>query len=213
MEAILGYLPPLLYGAVYTVVVTVLAMIFGAILGAVIALMQLARNRPVNAIARGYNSVIRGVPLLIQILYIFFGLPLLTGLRLSAFAAGTLAMTLYTGAFLSEIFRAGIISIDKGQMEAGRSIGFSHWQTMRLIIFPQAIWRMIPAIANQFSITLKDTSLLSIIGVVELTMAGQTIYSMNFDTVRVLTLVGIIYFLIFLFVERITQALERRYAS
>jgi ABC-type amino acid transport system permease subunit len=122
-------------------------------------------------------------------------------------------MTIYTGAFLSEIFRAGIISIDKGQMEAGRSIGFSHWQTMRLIIFPQAIWRMIPAIANQFSITLKDTSLLSIIGVVELTMAGQTIYSMNFDTVRVLTLVGIIYFLIFLFVERITQALERRYAS
>jgi His/Glu/Gln/Arg/opine family amino acid ABC transporter permease subunit len=154
MEAILGYLPPLLYGAVYTVVVTVLAMIFGAILGAVIALMQLARNRPVNAIARGYNSVIRGVPLLIQILYIFFGLPLLTGLRLSAFTAGTLAMTIYTGAFLSEIFRAGIISIDKGQMEAGRSIGFSHWQTMRLIIFPQAIWRMIPAIANQFSITL-----------------------------------------------------------
>jgi His/Glu/Gln/Arg/opine family amino acid ABC transporter permease subunit len=213
MEEILGYLPPLLYGAVYTVVVTVLAMIFGAVLGAVIALMQLARNRPVNAIARGYNSVIRGVPLLIQILYIFFGLPLLTGFRLSAFAAGTLAMTIYTGAFLSEIFRAGIISIDKGQMEAGRSIGFSHWQTMRLIIFPQAIWRMIPAIANQFSITLKDTSLLSIIGVVELTMAGQTIYSMNFDTVRVLTLVGVIYFLIFLFVERITQALERRYAS
>ncbi len=213
MDAILGYLPPLLYGAVYTVVVTVLAMIFGAILGAVIALMQLARNRPVNAIARGYNSVIRGVPLLIQILYIFFGLPLLTGFRLSAFAAGTLAMTIYTGAFLSEIFRAGIVSIDKGQMEAGRSIGFSHWQTMRLIIFPQAIWRMIPAIANQFSITLKDTSLLSIIGVVELTMAGQTIYSMNFDTVRVLTLVGVIYFLIFLFVERITQALERRYAS
>jgi His/Glu/Gln/Arg/opine family amino acid ABC transporter permease subunit len=213
MEAILGYLPPLLYGAVYTVVVTILAMIFGAILGAIIALMQLARSRPMNAIARGYNSVIRGVPLLIQILYIFFGLPLLTGFRLSAFAAGTLAMTIYTGAFLSEIFRAGIISIDKGQMEAGRSIGFSHWQTMRLIIFPQAIWRMIPAIANQFSITLKDTSLLSIIGVVELTMAGQTIYSMNFDTVRVLTLVGVIYFLIFLFVERITQALERRYAT
>lgn len=213
MEAILGYLPALLYGASYTVVVTILAMILGAILGAVIALMQLARNRPMNAIARGYNSVIRGVPLLIQILYIFFGLPLLTGLRLSALTAGTLAMTLYTGAFLSEIFRAGIISIDKGQMEAGRSIGFSHWQTMRLIIFPQAIWRMIPAIANQFSITLKDTSLLSIIGVVELTMAGQTIYSMNFDTVRVLTLVGVIYFLIFLFVERITQALERRYAT
>ncbi|MHA6643639.1 amino acid ABC transporter permease [Mesorhizobium sp. A623] len=213
MEAILGYLPALLYGASYTVVVTILAMILGAILGAVIALMQLARNRPMNAIARGYNSVIRGVPLLIQILYIFFGLPLLTGLRLSALTAGILAMTLYTGAFLSEIFRAGIISIDKGQMEAGRSIGFSHWQTMRLIIFPQAIWRMIPAIANQFSITLKDTSLLSIIGVVELTMAGQTIYSMNFDTVRVLTLVGVIYFLIFLFVERITQALERRYAT
>ncbi|MFE0017827.1 amino acid ABC transporter permease [Mesorhizobium sp. NPDC059054] len=210
MEPILNYLPALLHGAWFTIVVTFLAMVLGSVLGAVLALMQISNSRVAKAIARSYTSLIRGLPLLIQILYIYFGLPLLLGVRIPAIVAGTIAMTLFTGAMLSEIFRAGIESVDRGQTEAGRSIGFTYWSTMRLIVFPQAVWRMIPALANQFSITLKDTSLLSVIGVAELTMSGQTIYSMNFDTVRVLTMVGIIYFLIFLIVERLSFALERR---
>lgn len=95
-------------------------------------------------------------------------------------------------------------------MEAGRSIGFGYWQAMRLIVLPQAFWIMLPNVANQFSITLKNTSLLSVIGVTELTMAGQTIYSMNFDTVRVLTLVGLMYLVIVLIAERISALIERK---
>lgn len=210
MASVLHYLPPLLYGAWLTVSVTAMAMIFGTLLGACVALLQISRSKLGRAVARTYTSIIRGLPLLIQILLIFFGLPMLLGLRIPPFVAGTVAMTLYTGAFLSEVFRGGIESIEKGQSEAGRSIGFSYWQTMRLIVIPQAVWRMIPAIANQFSITLKDTSLLSVIGVAELTMQGQNIYSMNFDTVRVLAIVGLLYYAIFFAVERASLALERR---
>jgi ABC-type amino acid transport system permease subunit len=95
-------------------------------------------------------------------------------------------------------------------MEAGRSIGFSHWRSMRLIVLPQAFWVMLPNVASQFSITLKNTSLLSVIGVIELTMAGQTIYAMNFDTVRVLTIVGLMYLVIVMIAETIAAFIERR---
>ncbi|TKI06596.1 amino acid ABC transporter permease [Martelella alba] len=213
MSIILSYLPLLLAGAGYTLIITLVAMVFGSAIGMLVALMQISAFRALQVIAKTYNSLFRGLPLLIQILYIYFGLPLLTGIRIPALVAGAVAMTLYTGAFMAAIFRAGIESVDRGQLEAGRTIGFSHWQAMRLIVFPQAFWRMIPAVANQFSITLKDTSLLSVIGVAELTMRGQSIYSANFDTIRVLSMVGIIYFIIFFIAERFSFYLEKRFSQ
>lgn len=209
MQAILEYLPTLLKGVCYTLAITAVSMVLGTVIGITLALMQLSSSKILISSARIYNSIFRGLPLLIQILYIYFGLPLLFGARVPALIAGTVAVTLYTGAFMAEIFRSGIVSIDTGQMEAGRSIGFTYWQSMRLVVFPQAFWRMIPASANQLSITLKDTSLLSVIGVSELTMSGQSIYSVNFDTIRVLTLVGVMYFIVFFIAERLSFALER----
>ncbi|MBO9128059.1 MULTISPECIES: amino acid ABC transporter permease [unclassified Rhizobium] len=204
------YLPSLLQGAVLTIVVTFIAMIGGTVIGFILAMMKMSSSMFLQGSAAVYGTFIRGLPLLVQVLLVYFALPMLTGIRMPAMVAGTVSMTLFTGAFMAEIIRSGIQSVDRGQMEAGRSIGFGHWQTMRLIIWPQAIWVMLPNIANQFSITLKDTSLLSVIGVVELTMAGQTIYSMNFDTIRVLAMVGVIYMAIYLVAERFTAWMERR---
>lgn len=206
------YLPPLIEGAKLTVIVTLIAMVGGTLIGFALAMMKLSKSRTARAFAVVYGTLVRGLPLLVQILLIYFALPTFTGIRMPAVVAGTVSITVFTGAFMAEIIRSGIQSVDRGQMEAGRSIGFGHWQTMRIIIWPQAFWVMLPNIANQFSITLKDTSLLSVIGVVELTMAGETIYSLNFDTIRVLTIVGIMYLVIYLVAEQFAAWLERRAA-
>lgn len=206
----ISYLPSLLQGVMLTLLVTFIAMIGGTIIGLGVAMMKLSSSRVALFIASVYGTLVRGLPLLIQILLVYFALPMLTGIRMPAVVAGSIAMTLYTGGFMSEIIRGGILSIDRGQMEAGRSIGFGYWATMRLIIWPQAVSVMLPNFANQFSITLKDTSLLSVIGVVELTMAGQTIYSMNFDTIRVLSMVGVTYLAIYLIAEKIVATVEKK---
>lgn len=121
-----------------------------------------------------------------------------------------IAITINAAAYLVEIFRAGINSIDKGQMEAGRSIGFSYWQTMRLIVLPQAVRRMIPAFVNQFIVSIKDTSLLSAIGIAELTFSGQSIYAANFRAFEILFAVGVLYFVIIYTLSLLSRWLERR---
>ncbi|MDF3838258.1 amino acid ABC transporter permease [Cupriavidus basilensis] len=206
----LEYIPMLLKGAWLTLVLTATSMIVGTLIAFPLALMKISGSRFARGVAAFYGTLIRGLPLLVQILFVYFGLPMLTGIRMPAVVAGGIAMALYTGGFLAEVVRAGIQSIDKGQMEAGRSIGFSRGQTMRLVVLPQAFWTMIPNIANQFSVTLKNTSLLSVVGVTELTMAGQNIYALNFDTIRVLSLVGAIYLIVYLIAEQISAYVERR---
>ncbi|ESY87247.1 amino acid ABC transporter permease [Mesorhizobium sp. LNHC229A00] len=206
------YLPSLLQGTVLTLIVTFISMIGGTVVGFTLAMMKISSSRLLQLGAAIYGTLVRGLPLLVQVLLVYFALPALTGVRMPAVVAGTIAITLFTGGFMAEIIRSGIQSVDRGQMEAGRSIGFGDWETMRLIIWPQAFWVMLPNMANQFSGTLKDTSLLSVLGVVELTMAGQTIYSLNFDTIRVLALVGTIYLIIYLIAERFAAGLERKVA-
>jgi His/Glu/Gln/Arg/opine family amino acid ABC transporter permease subunit len=205
-----GYIPTLLRGTALTLVVTIIAMTGGIIIGFFAAMMKMSSSRLLQGTVAIYGTMVRGLPLLVQILLVYFALPALTGVRMPAIVAGAFAMTLFTGAYMAEIIRAGIQAVDRGQMEAGRSIGFSHWSTMRLIILPQAFWVILPNVANQFSTTLKDTSLLSVIGVVDLTMAGQTIYALNFDTIRVLSMVGITYMTIYLLAERFAAWVERR---
>jgi len=209
----LDYIPLLLEGAALTIIVTFISMIGGTSIGIILAIMKISSSKLLQGCANTYGGLVRGLPLLVQILLVYFALPALTGVRMPAVVAGTAAITLFTGAFMAEIIRSGIQSVDRGQMEAGRSIGFGHWQTMRLVIWPQAFWVMLPNMVNQFSITLKDTSLLSVIGVVELTMAGERIYTMNFDTIRVLAMVGVIYLIIYLFAERVAAWLERRVSA
>ncbi len=204
-------LPALTIGAVLTIKISVISLFIAFFIGLFAGLMRISRSRILRLIATIYIDLIRGTPLLIQILFIYFGLPEVLGIKLSALTAGIIAISINAGAYLVEIFRAGIQSIPKGQMEAGRSLGFTHGQTMRLIILPQAIRRMVPAIVNQFIISLKDTSLLSVIGVAELTLQGQTIYSMNFKAFQILSTVAVFYLVIIYALTLVMRVVERRF--
>jgi ABC-type amino acid transport system permease subunit len=149
----------------------------------------------------------------VQVFFEYFGIPAFLDIRIPAETAGIIAISLNAGAYISEIFRAGIVSINKGQMEAARSLGLSKWLTMRLVILPQAIRRMTPAFVNQFIVSIKDTSLLSVIGINELTQSGEIIISANYRTFEIWGVVGIIYFIIIYALSRLCRVFERRYAS
>ena len=210
INIILDALPTLLKGMGVTLEVTVISLIIAMFIGLVLGVFSITKSKILRTISTAFVDIIRGTPLLVQILFIYFGLPSVIDINLTAFAAGVIAITLNAAAYLVEIFRAGINSIDKGQMEAGRTIGFSYSETMRLIILPQAIRRMIPAFVNQFIVSIKDTSLLSAIGVAELTLSGQSIYAANFRAFEILFAVGVLYFIIIYSLTLFSRWLERR---
>ncbi|MGN8646170.1 amino acid ABC transporter permease [Gracilibacillus sp. HCP3S3_G5_1] len=210
INIILESLPTLLRGMGVTLEITVISLILALFIGLVLGVFSITKSRILRTISTAFVDIIRGTPLLVQILFIYFGLPSVIDISLTAFAAGVIAITVNASAYLVEIFRAGINSIDKGQMEAGRTIGFSYSQTMRLIILPQAIRRMIPAFVNQFIVSIKDTSLLSVIGLAELTLSGQSIYAVNFRAFEILFVVGVLYFVIIYSLSIFSRWLERR---
>ncbi|SIO72368.1 amine acid ABC transporter, permease protein, 3-TM region, His/Glu/Gln/Arg/opine family [Burkholderia sp. GAS332] len=200
----------LLLGAELTIEVTIISLLIASVIGLAVGLAKISRNSAIRGAASAYISIIRGLPLLVQILYVYFGIALTTGIRIPPFTAGVVTMSIYAGAYSAEIFRSGIESIDKGQMEGALSIGLSRWQAMFHVVLPQATRRMAPTFANLFSTTLKDTSLLSVIGVTELTMAGQNIYAVNFQTLKVLTIVGGIYFAMVYALSKLTSLLQKK---
>lgn len=211
VQVILDAMPYLLQGLYMTILISVLSILISLIIGLVVCFMRMSKSALLRYPAAMYVNLIRGTPILIQILFIYFGAPTVLDIRLSAFTAGLIAISLNIGAYMTEILRGGIESISKGQMEAGRSLGFSYPQTMRLIILPQAIRRMIPSFVNQLTHAIKDTSMLSVIGIAELTMVGQSIYAMNFRSFEILTVVGVFYFITIYTVTLISTRMERRF--
>ncbi|WP_103104957.1 amino acid ABC transporter permease [Brevibacillus reuszeri] len=206
--------PLLLQGLENTIKVAFLSLLFATVLGLFFGLLRVSKRKSLQMIAKVYVSIIRGTPLYVQVIFFYFGLfPLVFGRATDAVSAGIFVLSLNAGAYLVEIFRAGIESIDKGQMEAGRAIGFTHGQTMAYIIMPQAIKRMIPAIVNQFIISIKDTSLLATIGIAELTFTAQTIYAVNFKAFEFLGAIGIIYWVLIYVLTAFSHWLERRLAA
>lgn len=204
-------LPYLLQGLYMTVLISIVSIIISLVIGLVACFMRMSKYAILRYPAAIYVNIIRGTPILIQILFIYFGAPSVLDIHLSAFAAGLIAISLNIGAYNTEIFRGGIESISKGQMEAGRSLGFSYAQTMAFIILPQAVRRMIPSFVNQLTHAIKDTSMLSVIGIAELTMVGQSIYAMNFRSFEILTMVGLFYFITIYTVSLISTKMERRF--
>lgn len=162
----------LLHGALITIEITILSVGFGFCIGLFVSMANLSHFKPLRILMKCYVEIFRGTPLLVQIFMIYFALPVLIGHRIDPFIAAVAACSINSGAYVSEIFRAGIQSIDKGQMEAGRSLGLSWGQTMRYIIWPQAFKAIIPPLGNEFIAMLKDTSLVSVIGFEELTRTG-----------------------------------------
>ncbi|CAA9456364.1 MAG: ABC transporter, permease protein (cluster 3, basic aa/glutamine/opines) [uncultured Rubrobacteraceae bacterium] len=199
----------LLQAFLITVGLALLAEILGIILGLVLALMKIGRSKILSAPAQVYIDVFRGTPLLIQIIFIYFATPNI-GIRIeSLFFAGLVALTLNSAAYVAEIFRSGIQSIDKGQMEAGRASGLTYAQTMRHIIVPQAFRRVIPPLTNEFVMLIKDTSIVSVIGLEELLRSARVIQSATASATP-LVAAAVFYLAICLPLIYLANGLERR---
>ncbi|MBV7505470.1 amino acid ABC transporter permease [Bacillus sp. sid0103] len=210
MDIISAALPMLLKGLQVTLYIFVIAIILGFLIGLVIALLRLAPIKFLNWIAKVYVDAIRGTPFIVQLFFIYFGVNSLQLVSLNSTTAGIITVAINAGAYFAEIIRAGIQSIDKGQTEAARSIGFTGAQTMRYVVLPQAFRRMLPTITNQSIISLKDTSLLSVIGIADLTQQGQIQASATFEAFKIWLAVGIIYFIIIYLLTLLANFIERR---
>ena len=208
---ILDNLPLLLQGALVTVKITTMSVGCGFFIGMLVALANLSNLKIVRLLARCYVDIIRCTPLLVQIFLIYFALPMIIGSRIDPFVAAVTACSINSGAYVSEIFRAGIQSIDKGQMEAGRSLGLSWAQTMRYIIMPQAFKAIIPPLGNEFIAMLKDSSLVSVIGFEELTRRGQLIIAKTYASFEIWGTVAVIYLIMTVSISQLVAYLERRY--
>ncbi|NLG69188.1 MAG: amino acid ABC transporter permease [Firmicutes bacterium] len=202
--------PYLLVGARATLVLTTVSVSAGIVLGTVLALMRLSRSRPLSAVAAAYIDVFRGTPLLAQILFVFYGLPQVLGFPLSSLAAGLLALSLNSAAYVAEIVRSGIQSVEKGQIEAAQSTGMTHGQIMRYIVLPQAFRRIIPPIGNEFIAMLKDSSLVSVIAMEDLMRRGQLLGSRTFRYFEVLLAVTVMYLVLTRAVSYLVGWVERR---
>jgi glutamine transport system permease protein len=202
--------PLLLVGMKLTILITIFGLLIGFVLGAVTGLLKIARNPLFRKLAGIYIESIRGTPIMVQVMFIYFGLPMALGMRIHPMAAGIVAIAVNSGAYIAEIVRGAFQSIDTGQTEAGRSIGLTHFQTMYYIIWPQALKRMIPPLGNQFIISLKDTSLLVVVGVGELTRTGQEIIAANFRAFEVWLTVALMYLVMTLSLSRLLNYFERK---
>ena len=206
----------LLFAMGQTLLLALWGLFFACILGMIFGLLSVVRNKACNVIASIFVDVIRGVPMIVLAYFIFFGLPyafknfLGSKMTLTALQAGTAALALNCGAYMAEIIRAGIQSVDPGQMEAARSLGLPYWRAMVRVVLPQAIRTMIPSIINQFIITLKDTSILSVIGFPELVNTAKNVIAISFQSFQVWGIVAIMYLIVITILFKIAKRLERR---
>lgn len=200
----------------HTLLLCLLSLLFATVIGMIFGLMNVSHSRVLNFIGTVYVDAVRGVPLIVLAYFIYFGIPAgiqslgFSNFRLESLSAGTIALSMNCGAYMAEIVRAGIQSVDRGQMEAGRSLGLSYGAGMALIVIPQAVRTMIPSIINQFIITLKDTSILSVIGFPELTNVGKTIMGNTFKNLQAWAIVGIMYLIVITILSKVSKKIERR---
>ena len=194
-----------------TLLLCLLSLCFAMVIGFVFALLNVSRSRGCNLLGTVYVDAVRGVPLIVLAYFIYFGLPAgmkmlgFVDFRLTALQAGTMALSMNCGAYMAEIIRAGIQSVDKGQMEASRSLGLTYGQSMRLIILPQAIKTMIPSIINQFIITLKDTSILSVIGFPDLVNTAKNVVANTFMSFQTWGIVAVMYLVVILILSKLSK--------
>ena len=200
-----------------TLLLALCGLFFACILGLIFGLMSVLKNRVTRLIAAVFVDVIRGVPMIVLAYFVFFGVPYLFntilgvgGVKLSALQAGTICLALNCGAYMAEIIRAGIESVDCGQMEAARSVGLPYWRAMQRVVLPQAIRTMIPSIINQFIITLKDTSILSVIGFPELVNTAKNVVANTFMSFQTWAIVAVMYLIVITTLSRVARSLERR---
>jgi len=212
LQIAIQYLPRLLVGALQTIKITSIGVSLGFILGLIIGFCRAYKVPLVTQLGQVYVAIIRGTPLLVQLFFIFFGLPSLTGSAIPPLVAGISAITINSGAYFSEIVRGAVQSIRKSQVEAGRSLGLGWFKTMRFVIWPQAFINALPSLGNQFIISLKDTSLMAVISVEELTRNGQIIIAATFRAFQIWLLVALIYLVMTGLLSIILNQVEKKFS-
>lgn len=206
----LNVIPTLLQGLKMTMIIAVLGIILGFLIGLLVGLARSGKQGILYKLTGIYVSIIRGTPLMVQALYLYFAIPMMLNFNLPALHAGILAIGLNSGAYISEIVRGAIQSVDKGQIEAGICLGLSRFQITTAIVLPQAFKIMLPSLGNQFIISVKDTSLLTVIGVAEMTHQASQAVSSTFRTVEIYTALAFMYFILNSVLSFLLSKLERR---
>ncbi len=208
-------MPLLLEGLLMTVIISLVSIVIGMILGLFICLMKMSKNAFLRGVASVYIWIIRGTPMIVQALIVFFGIPQLIQLfiptfKLNALVAGIITLSLNAGAYLAEIYRGGIMAVPKGQTEAARSLGLSQSQTMRKVVLPQALKFSIPSLVNQFIITIKDTSILTVIGMAEIVNKAQQYVGTTFVYFETYSMVALMYLAIISLLMVLSNFIEKK---
>jgi polar amino acid transport system permease protein len=193
-----------------TLSISLTAIAFAVVAGALIAIAGLSANRALRAFNRVYVECVRAIPLLVLLLWVYYGLPVVLGIEFGVFTAGVLTLAISDAAFEAEIFRAGIQSIARGQTEAAQSLGLSRWLTLRLVVLPQAIRRILPALGNQFVYVLKMSSLISVVGFQEFTRRAQELSLVEYRPLEIYTFLVLEYLALILLASYLVRLLERR---
>ena len=216
-KILITYGPLLLRAMGQTLLLALYGLLFACIIGMIVGIMSVLHNKVCKIIAMVFVNLIRGVPMIVLAYFIYFGVPYLFNtilhfgsVTLTALQAGTICLALNCGAYMAEIIRGGIESVDVGQMEAARSLGLPYWRSMQRVVLPQAIRTMIPSIINQFIITLKDTSILSVIGFPELVNTATNVVSTTLMSFQTWAIVGVMYLVVILILQQAAKILERR---
>lgn len=199
-----------LKGIKITILISLIGVALGSILGAFVALMKLSKIKVISWIASIYIEILRGTPMLVQVFIVFFGITAALGLDISALVCGTIALVINSSAYIAEIIRAGINAVDKGQMEAARSLGLNYRQTMKSVIMPQAIKNILPALGNEFVTLIKESSIVSTIGVGEIMFNAQVVQGISFDPFTPLLVAAALYFVLTFVLTRIMNMIEGR---
>ncbi len=221
IDIIVAYYPHLLRGVGYTMLIAMIGTLAGLLIGlatGVVRTCPMSKNGFVrffqmvlNGIIAVYVEIFRGTPMMVQAMVIYWGYAFATGgSQLPLVTSGILIVSINTGAYMAEIVRGGIISIDRGQFEGASAVGMTHWQTMRCVVLPQVIRNILPSVANEFVINIKDTSVLNVIGVTELYYFAGMIKRQNFQTFQTYLVVCIIYFILTFTVTQILRLIERK---
>ncbi len=212
------YYPYFLDGVKNTLIIAAMSVVLGVVFGTLMAIMRMCRIKPLRWLAVAYIEFVRGTPLMVQLMFIFYGLPMV-GIEFpdvsfipnfSRFMAGIVAMSINSCAYVAEVIRSGIQSVDEGQMEAARSIGFKYGESMRLVILPQAVRNILPALGNEFVTVIKESSIVSVIGISDLMYGTNGVIALTYRSLPCLAIAAIMYFILTFISSRLIAKLEKR---
>lgn len=212
-SSLLPYIPLFFKGLLITIGFSLVTVLFGLLLGLPVALGRLSPKKVLSAPAGAYIEIILGTPSLLQLYLIAYGIPIAFGVSMPIFLAGVLALSINSSAYVAEIIRSGIQAVDKGQMEAARSLGLSYGQTMRKVIIPQAIKNVLPALGNEFVTIVKESSIVSIIGISDLMRVADIMKSQTFRIFEALIFAAVLYFVVTFSLSKGLRKLEKRWKS